>query len=151
MMPPIMTIGCVRMTSTTTSSWTLSLARLLGGPRFRPGQRWLAEAVLRRAPLVLAAKCGGDEEPDQGERDVERRERSQHESQSRSEIDDASLQHITEAHKESVNRRFRLVLCLPARRKEERLPGRILDRIVGAIVENLECPHQAEQGSNQHY
>src|SRR2546427_10980089 len=76
----------------------------------------------RRPLLVLACECGGDEEPNDGERHVERGERGEYESQRAPGVDDASLQHIAEPHEERINGSFGLVFGLAAGRQKQRLP-----------------------------
>src|SRR5258708_38636657 len=68
--------------------------------------RQLLTGRLGRPVLVFAGKGGGDEKPHHRERHVERSEGRQHESESGPGVNDAGLQHISEAHEERVDRGF---------------------------------------------
>ena len=64
-------------------------------------------------------------------------------------IHDSSLKHVAEAPEERVDRSFGLILRFTAGPEEQGLPGGVLNRIVVAVIQNLQYVDQSQDRRNQ--
>src|SRR5262245_20470109 len=89
---------------------------------------------LRRLHAQPPVQPRGDSEPTADEDYIERGERSDAERELNTQVDDARLQHVAGALAERVDRLLGLVLRFAAGRQPQRLPRRVAERVVEAVL-----------------
>jgi hypothetical protein len=100
--------------------------------------------LFRRLLLVLAGEGCRHTDPNGRESQVECRKGRHDKPHGGSGVDYSGLKHVAESPEESVDRCFCFVLRVSAGGKEQGLPCRVLDRVVAAIIEDLQDAHQPE-------
>src|SRR5690242_17357995 len=97
---------------------------------------------------MLARQSHSGEDPDEGERSVDPGEARKGQVEERAQRHNSGLDHVAQANEERVNGGLGLVLRLSGSGQEERLADRVLERVVGGVLEGL-APFDKTKERNQ--